>query len=135
MHALHRLVASSTVSLARVQPIIAVRPRTVFAVPRPAGVVLAISTRLHSTTNQEARPSMAVRFKEGALHYWQGTKLLAYETRISFRLLGKVLRGEPLLRREYRQLLRTTVVLRFCHLRARKTILDSAEYWCYHSNL
>lgn len=55
-----------------------------------------------------ARPTVAQRIKEGALHYWHGSKLLAYETQISARLVLKLLRGERLIRREYRQLLRTT---------------------------
>lgn len=54
------------------------------------------------------KPSLLQRVKEGALHYWHGSKLLVLETRISFGILRKVLRGEKLIRREYRQLLRTS---------------------------
>lgn len=51
---------------------------------------------------------LAARIKDGLLHYWHGSKLLAYETKISSKLLFKLLRGDNLIRREKRQLLRTT---------------------------
>lgn len=54
------------------------------------------------------KPPITTRIKEGLLHYWHGTKLLAYETKISSKLLFKLIRGEQLIRRERRQLLRTT---------------------------
>lgn len=54
------------------------------------------------------KPSLLQRIKDGAHHYVVGTKLLAYETQISMRLMGKILRGESLIRREYIQLVRTT---------------------------
>ena len=60
-----------------------------------------------STKNLPKPPIMA-RIKEGLLHYWHGSKLLAYETKISSKLLFKLIRGEQLIRRERRQLLRTT---------------------------
>lgn len=49
-----------------------------------------------------------VRLKEGVQHYWHGSKLLAYETKISSKLIYKLMKGESLIRREKRQLLRTT---------------------------
>ncbi|PJF18732.1 LETM1-like domain-containing protein [Paramicrosporidium saccamoebae] len=66
------------------------------------------SSRQYSSDSPPVKPSIATRIKEGALHYWHGTKLLVFETRVSSKLLLKVLRGEKLIRREYRQLLRTT---------------------------
>lgn len=48
------------------------------------------------------------RIKEELVHYWHGSKLLAAETKISSRLLIKLLKGSQLSRREYRQLQRTT---------------------------
>lgn len=48
------------------------------------------------------------RVKEGMLHYWHGSKLLAYETKISSGLIFKLMKGEDLIRRERRQLLRTS---------------------------
>lgn len=48
------------------------------------------------------------RVKEEALHYWQGTKLLGAEIKVSSRLLVKLLKGPKLSRRELRQLRRTT---------------------------
>ncbi|KAJ3270558.1 hypothetical protein HDV01_007708 [Terramyces sp. JEL0728] len=47
------------------------------------------------------------KVKEEASHYWHGLKLLGTETSISSRLLIKVLKGNTLSRREYRQLQRT----------------------------
>ena len=47
-------------------------------------------------------------FKEELGHYWMGTKLLWVEIKIATRLLFKTLRGEPLTRRERRQMTRTT---------------------------
>ncbi|KAF8575539.1 LETM1-domain-containing protein [Ramaria rubella] len=46
--------------------------------------------------------------KDGASHYWHGSKLLVSEVRISARLQWKLLHGEALTRREKRQLRRTT---------------------------
>ncbi|KZT33992.1 LETM1-domain-containing protein [Sistotremastrum suecicum HHB10207 ss-3] len=46
--------------------------------------------------------------KDGAVHYWHGTKLLVSEVRISARLQMKLLHGGALTRRERRQLRRTT---------------------------
>ncbi|KAI0075834.1 LETM1-domain-containing protein [Panus rudis PR-1116 ss-1] len=48
------------------------------------------------------------KVKHEAAHYWHGTKLLVSEVRISARLQWKILHGEPLTRRERRQLKRTT---------------------------
>ena len=47
-------------------------------------------------------------FKEELAHYWMGTKLLWVEVKIASRLVLKTLRGEPLTRRERRQMTRTT---------------------------
>ena len=72
----------------------------------------------HRTSHSNAQPpaptvplpktSLLQRMKEGVLHYWHGSRLLCLETKISFNILRKLLRGEKLIRREYRQLLRTT---------------------------
>ncbi|KAA1471302.1 LETM1-domain-containing protein [Dentipellis sp. KUC8613] len=48
------------------------------------------------------------KVKHEARHYWDGSKLLAKEVRISARLQWKILHGESLTRRERRQLRRTT---------------------------
>jgi LETM1 and EF-hand domain-containing protein 1 len=48
------------------------------------------------------------KLKHEAVHYWNGSKLLAAEVRISSRLQWKLLHGEILTRRERRQLKRTT---------------------------
>lgn len=50
---------------------------------------------------------LSLKIKEGLLHYWHGSKLLVYETRISSKLLYKMLQGHKLIRREQRQLRRT----------------------------
>lgn len=48
------------------------------------------------------------RVKHEAKHYWAGTKLLGLETKISFKLLLKLLAGYELSRREMLQFKRTT---------------------------
>ena len=48
------------------------------------------------------------KIKAEAVHYWNGTKLLGLEIRISTKLLWKLLGGHNLTRRERRQLRRTT---------------------------
>ena len=53
------------------------------------------------------KKSLWQRVKEEVRHYWDGTKLLATETKISTRLTFKLLKGQQLTRREYRQLKRT----------------------------
>lgn len=45
------------------------------------------------------------KIKHEAAHYWNGTKLLVSEVRISSRLQWKILQGEALTRRERRQVL------------------------------
>lgn len=49
------------------------------------------------------------KVKKEAAHYWDGTKLLAAETRISFKLALKMAAGYELTRREHRQ-------VRLCYL-------------------
>ncbi|EJD05916.1 MRS7 family protein [Fomitiporia mediterranea MF3/22] len=51
------------------------------------------------------------KVKHEAAHYWNGSKLLVSEVRISARLQWKILHGEALTRRERRQLKRTTTDL------------------------
>jgi LETM1 and EF-hand domain-containing protein 1, mitochondrial len=48
-------------------------------------------------------PRVWKKIKHEAQHYWQGSKLLAKEVRISARLQRKILQGETLTRRERRQ--------------------------------
>ena len=50
----------------------------------------------------EKKP-LSVRIKEELMHYWHGLRLLGAETRISSRLLVKLLKGNQLGRREVRQ--------------------------------
>ncbi|KAL7413703.1 LETM1-like protein-domain-containing protein [Mrakia frigida] len=51
------------------------------------------------------------KVKHEAKHYWESSKLLAHEVRISWKIQKKVLKGGSLTRREQRQLKRTTVDL------------------------
>ena len=46
--------------------------------------------------------------KEGALHYWLGTKLLWREIKLATDIVGRVLTGHGMTRRERQQLVRTT---------------------------
>lgn len=55
----------------------------------------------------EKKLTMWQKVKKEAHHYWDGTKLLAAEVRISWRLALKMAAGYELTRREHRQLQRT----------------------------
>lgn len=51
------------------------------------------------------KKTMWERVKHELVHYWHGTKLLGAEIAISNRLLIKLLHGQQISRREYRQVL------------------------------
>ncbi|KAM3067526.1 LETM1 domain-containing protein ylh47 [Clarireedia jacksonii] len=55
----------------------------------------------------EKKLTLAQKIKKEAAHYWDGTKLLATEIKISSRLALKMAAGYELSRREHRQLRRT----------------------------
>ncbi|KAI7864335.1 hypothetical protein BDF14DRAFT_1231097 [Spinellus fusiger] len=59
----------------------------------------------HSDIPATAKPKKTIwqTIKHEVDHYWQGTKLLGLEIRISSKLLRKLLRGKLLTRREARQ--------------------------------
>ncbi|KAL5637021.1 hypothetical protein ACGC1H_000859 [Rhizoctonia solani] len=66
-------------------------------------------TKSKDETKPEGRLAKAWAWiKHEANHYWDGSKLLAAEVRVSSKLLRKVLNGARLTRRERRQLTRTT---------------------------
>ncbi|VEU21884.1 DEKNAAC102839 [Brettanomyces naardenensis] len=54
------------------------------------------------------KPPLMQRIKKEAQHYWDGTKLLGMEIKVSCRLLVKMGTGYELTRREYRLLQKTT---------------------------
>lgn len=56
---------------------------------------------------KEKKLTLAQKIKKEAQHYWDGTKLLAAEVKISSRLALKMAAGYELTRREHRQLQRT----------------------------
>lgn len=60
-----------------------------------------------SESKESKKLTLGQRIKKEAAHYWDGTKLLATEVRISFRLALKMAAGYELSRREHRQLQRT----------------------------
>ncbi|CAJ0755547.1 16629_t:CDS:10 [Entrophospora sp. SA101] len=68
------------------------------------------ANEIKSTTAIKKKPLM-IRIKDELIHYWDGTKLLGLEIKISTKLLYKLLKGHKLTRREYRQLRRTTTDL------------------------
>ncbi|CAG8488398.1 2906_t:CDS:10 [Ambispora gerdemannii] len=61
-----------------------------------------------TATSVARKKPILTRIKDELVHYWDGTKLLGLEIRISTKLLFKLLRGQTLTRREDRQLRRTT---------------------------
>jgi len=54
------------------------------------------------TAIAKKKPLMT-RIKDELVHYWDGTKLLGLEIKISTKLLYKLMKGHKLTRREYRQ--------------------------------
>lgn len=54
------------------------------------------------------KPPLWVRIKKEAVHYWDGTKLLGFEMKMSYKLVTKMLAGHALTRRETIQVKRTT---------------------------
>lgn len=68
----------------------------------------AVKPNLPTQKDPTQAPLMArawKKVKHEAAHYWNGTKLLVSEVRISSRLQWKILQGETLTRRERRQVL------------------------------
>ncbi|KAH8679754.1 LETM1-like protein-domain-containing protein [Tricladium varicosporioides] len=59
------------------------------------------------TKKEEKKLTLGQKIKKEAQHYWDGTKLLATEVKISTRLAMKMAAGYELSRREHRQLQRT----------------------------
>lgn len=57
----------------------------------------------------EPKKTIWEKIKHEAVHYWDGTKLLGYEIKISTKLIFKLLAGYGLTRRESQQLQRTFV--------------------------
>ena len=63
--------------------------------------------QLEKKKEEQKKLTMWQKVKKEAAHYWDGTKLLGAETRISFRLALKMAAGYELTRRENRQFQRT----------------------------
>jgi len=72
------------------------------------GPYVASTAKMSPAEWKTACASTWHHFKDELRHYWMGTKLLWVEVKIARRLLFKTLRGEPLTRRERRQMTRTT---------------------------
>jgi hypothetical protein len=83
-------------------------PSTISAINGVISAHLLSLSRNFSSESKGGKVPLSTKIKEGLLHYWQGSKLLAYETKISSRLLLKLLKGDNLIRREQIQLRRTT---------------------------
>jgi hypothetical protein len=60
----------------------------------------------------QPKKPMSQRIKDELVHYWDGSKLLATEVRISSKLVFKILRGEKLIRREKRQVTKMLYTLK-----------------------
>lgn len=67
------------------------------------------ATELVHKTAEEPKKSIWEKVKHEAKHYWDGTKLLGYEVKVSTKLLLKLMAGYELSRRESNQLQRTIV--------------------------
>ena len=64
--------------------------------------------RITISLDKPQKPSLWVRIKKEVRHYWDGTKLLGFEMKISYKLVTKMLVGHSLTRREMIQVRRTT---------------------------
>ncbi|QIW95441.1 hypothetical protein AMS68_000959 [Peltaster fructicola] len=64
-------------------------------------------TKLAKQKEENKKLTIMQRVKKEVMHYWDGTKLLATEVRISSKLALKMAAGYELTRREHRQLHRT----------------------------
>jgi LETM1 and EF-hand domain-containing protein 1 len=73
----------------------------------PASVTAATEKSNAVQKKEEAKASLGQRIWKEVLHYWDGTKLLATEVKISTRLALKMAAGYELTRRERQQLKRT----------------------------
>ncbi|CCK68423.1 Ylh47p KNAG_0A07700 [Huiozyma naganishii CBS 8797] len=67
-----------------------------------------VATPIANPKPTAAKVPLMAKIKKVAAHYWDGTKLLGFEVKTSFRLLIKMLAGHSLTRREMLQLKRTT---------------------------
>lgn len=66
---------------------------------------------IEEPSETDKKLTMWEKVKHEAKHYWDGSKLLAAEVRISTRLAAKMAMGYELTRREHRQLKRTVIDL------------------------
>jgi LETM1 and EF-hand domain-containing protein 1 len=86
-----------------------VEPANKSADTKPAEAVVASAAETTvDKPKSEKKLTLWQKVKKEANHYWDGTKLLGKEIRISFRLALKMAAGYELSRRESRQLKRTT---------------------------
>ncbi|ODH26806.1 hypothetical protein ACO22_04403 [Paracoccidioides brasiliensis] len=69
--------------------------------------VEAVEKKAMEEKKETKKLTLGQKIKKEAQHYWDGTKLLATEVRISTKLALKMAAGYELSRREYRQLQRT----------------------------
>ena len=58
---------------------------------------------METAKKEEKKLTLAQKVKREVMHYWDGTKLLATEIKISTRLALKMAAGYELSRREHRQ--------------------------------
>ncbi|CAF0840856.1 unnamed protein product [Brachionus calyciflorus] len=78
---------------------------------RPILETGTISTSQATSQIDVKRPTLWQRIVKELKHYYDGFKLLYFETKIAWGLMKKVLRGETLTRRERRQFTRTSADL------------------------
>ncbi len=72
-----------------------------------AAATQAEDKKLSDAKKEQKKLTIMQKIKKEVLHYWDGTKLLATEVRISTKLALKMAAGYELSRREHRQLQRT----------------------------
>lgn len=92
------------------QPAKAASTAAAFATPgtTTAAAAAAAAAAPTEVTKVVAKKSIATKVWEEVVHYYHGFRLLFIDINVSRKLLWKTLRGNPLTRREYMLLIRTT---------------------------
>jgi hypothetical protein len=86
--------------------------QTTEAVKKPNIVIRTLKAIYSSAKDVILNPRATWQWiKEGAHHYWVGSKLLWSEFKITWKILGRVRKGHEMTRRERRQLIRTSTDL------------------------
>ena len=98
----------SKIGATGVEKTIAMRDRSLSELAAEKAVAAhQAESKTHEVKKDQKKLTLGQKIKQEVMHYWDGTKLLATEVRISSKLALKMAAGYELSRRENRQLQRT----------------------------